>query len=232
MNEIGHAIRLALSLVTHFEPEFVATVLLSFEVSLAAAAIGFAFGAPLGALLAVARFPGQAGVVILIDAALGLPSVVVGLLVYLAFSKSGPFGAFSLLFTPVVMTLAQSMLVFPIVLSLVHRFSEGLWFEYGGALNIDGASHGRAAAMLLAMSQVSLVTVFLAAFGRAIAEVGAILMVGGNIRGFTRTMTTTIALDTSEGDLALALGLGMVLLLLSFVVSVTASAISQVARRR
>jgi len=232
MNEIGRAFLLALSLIARLEPAFVATVLLSLKVSLAAAVAGFAFGAPLGALLAATRFPGRTGLLIAADAALGLPSVVVGLLVYLALSKSGPFGAYNLLFTPSAMMLAQSMLAFPIVVSLVHRFSTGLWSEYGGALSVDGASRGRAVAMLLQMGQVSLVTVFLAAFGRAIAEVGAILTVGGNIRGFTRTMTTTIALETSKGDLTLALGLGMVLLLLSLLVSVTAATIGRATQRQ
>lgn len=218
--------------MVRLEPELAAIVLLSLNVSLAAAVAGFAFGAPLGAWLAITRFPGRAAVLVAADAALGLPPVVVGLFIYLALSRSGPFGALGLLFTPSAMILAQSVLAFPIVVALAHRHCAGLWSEYGDALTTDGASRGRAIATLLQMSRAGLVTVFLAAFGRAIAEVGAVLVVGGNIRGTTRTMTTAIALETSKGDLALALGLGVILILLSLVVSAVATAINHATTRR
>jgi tungstate transport system permease protein len=143
----------------------------------------------------------------------------VGLAVYLLVSRAGPLGSFGLLFTPAAMILAQTLLATPIVTALTHRLVEGLWAEYGDALRADGASHARAVATLFAIGRAGLVTAFLAAFGRAIAEVGAIIIVGGNIRGHTRTMTTAIALETSKGDLALALALGIVLVSLSILVT-------------
>lgn len=232
MDEIGRAFFLAAGLVARLDPELVAIVRLSLRVSLTAAAVGFAVGAPLGALLATARFPGRGGVLVVADAALGLPPVVVGLVLYLALSRAGPLGALGLLFTPGAMILAQSVLAFPIVVALAHRLCAGLWSDYGDALRVDGASRARAVLVLLAMGRAGLVTVFLAAFGRAIAEVGAILVVGGNIRGATRTMTTAIALETSKGDLALALALGMILILLSVLVSAAASALDRATARR
>jgi tungstate transport system permease protein len=150
---------------------------------------------------------------------LGLPPVVVGLSVYLLLSRSGPLGSFGLLFTPVAMVVAQTVLGTPIVIALVHRVAVGLWRAYGDSLLVSGASRFRAIRPLMRMGREGLLTAFLAAFGRAIAEVGAIIIVGGNIRGYTRTMTTTIALETSRGDLSLALALGIILLALSMAVS-------------
>lgn len=220
MNDFGQAVRLALELVGRLDPDFVAIVLLSLRVSLTAALIAFAIGAPLGALLAAAPFPGRGAVVVVANALLGLPPVVVGLAVYLLVSRAGPLGSWGILFTPAAMVMAQAVLALPIVVALTHRTCEGLWSEYGDALVIDGASRPRSVLTLLAMARAALVTVFLAAFGRSVGEVGAIILVGGNIRGVTRTMTTAIALETSRGDLALALALGIVLIAVTLAVSV------------
>ena len=227
MDDLGRAFSLALDLVIRLDPEFVGIVRLSLDVSLTAALVGFALGAPLGGALAVYRFPGRGAALIVINALLGLPPVVVGLLVYVLVSRSGPLGFLGLLFTPAAMILAQTVLAVPIVAALTHRLAEGLWAEYGDALRADGASRMRALATLFAMGRAGLVTAFLAAFGRAIAEVGAIVVVGGNIRGSTRTMTTAIALETSKGDLPLALGLGLVLIAMSLGVSAAAFALNR-----
>jgi tungstate transport system permease protein len=181
-----------------------------------------AAGAPLGGALAVCRFPGQRAAVVLANALLGLPPVVAGLAIYLLLTRSGPLGFAGLLFTPAAMVLAQTVLATPIVIALVHRAVAALWADYGDLLRIDGASRGRAVWELFMIGRSALLTAFLAAFGRAIAEVGAIIIVGGNIRGYTRTMTTAIALETSKGELALALGLGLILILLSIGVSTVA----------
>jgi tungstate transport system permease protein len=222
MSDIGRSFALAFDLIAGLDPELLAIVLLSLQVSLTATLIAFVIGAPLGAALAVYRFPGRGGLLVVVNALLGLPPVVAGLLVYLLVSRSGPLGALGILFTPTAMILAQTTLATPIVIALVHRNIEGLWAEYGDVLLADGASRARAAATLFNIGRAGLVTAFLAAFGRAIAEVGAILVVGGNIRGYTRTMTTAIALETSKGDLPLALGLGIILVSLSLAVSAAA----------
>jgi tungstate transport system permease protein len=213
--------------VARHDPDFVGIVLLSLKVSLTATAIGFVLGAPVGAALAMVCFPGRGVALILVNALLGLPPVVVGLVVYLLVSRSGPLGFLGILFTPAAMIAAQTVLTVPIVIAFTHRLAEGLWAEYGDSLRVDGASRARALAMLLAMNRAGLVTAFLAAFGRAIAEVGAIIVVGGNIRGSTRTMTTAIALETSKGDLPLALGLGLVLVALSIGVSAAAFSVDR-----
>jgi tungstate transport system permease protein len=222
MSDIGRAFTHAFDLIVGFDPELVGIVLLSLRVSLTATVIAFAIGAPLGAALAIYRFPGRGALLVLVNALLGLPPVVAGLLVYLLVSRSGPLGSLGILFTPAAMIMAQIVLATPIVVALMHRHMEGLWADYGDVLLADGASRPRAAATLFNIGRAGLVTAFLAAFGRAIAEVGAILIVGGNIRGYTRTMTTAITLETSKGDLALALGLGIILVSLSLAVSATA----------
>jgi tungstate transport system permease protein len=222
MNDIGRAFAHALDLIAGLDAELVAIVLLSLRVSLTATLIAFAIGAPLGAALAIYRVRGRGALLVVVNALLGLPPVVAGLLVYLLVSRSGPFGSLGILFTPAAMILAQTALATPIVVALVHRHMEGLWADYGDVLLADGASRPRAAATLFAIGRAGLVTAFLAAFGRAVAEVGAILIVGGNIRGHTRTMTTAITLETSKGDLPLALGLGIILVSLSLAVSATA----------
>jgi tungstate transport system permease protein len=196
-------------------------IALSLAVSVSATALATLFGTPLGASLAVYSFPGRQILVVMFNALLGLPPVVVGLALYLLLSRSGPLGTLSLLFTPAAMVLAQTALALPIVTALVHSASADLWAEYGGALQVDGATRLRAIPHLLAMAQRRLVTAVLAGFGRTISEVGAILIVGGNIAGYTRTMTTTIVLETSKGNLSMALGLGFVLIGISAAVSAT-----------
>lgn len=196
-------------------------IALSLAVSVSATALATLFGTPLGAALAVYSFPGRQILVVTFNALLGLPPVVVGLALYLLLSRSGPLGALSILFTPGAMVLAQTMLALPIVTALVHSASADLWAEYGGALQVDGATRRRAIPHLLAMARRRLITAVLAGFGRTISEVGAILIVGGNIAGYTRTMTTTIVLETSKGNLSMALGLGFVLIGISIAVSAT-----------
>jgi len=219
MNDFTSAFHIAFELIGRFDVELRAIVFLSLQVSLTASACAFALGAPLGTALAVYRFPGRGAVVVIANSLLGLPPVVVGLAVYLLLSRSGPLGSFGLLFTPTAMMIAQAGLGTPIVIALVHRVAVGLWRAYGDSLLVSGASRFRAIRPLMRMGREGLLTAFLAAFGRAIAEVGAIIIVGGNIRGYTRTMTTTIALETSRGDLSLALALGIILLALSMAVS-------------
>jgi len=192
------------------------------RVSLSASIIALLIGAPFGAFLAITRFRGRQVIIVLTNALLGLPPVVVGLALYLLLSRSGPLGAAGQLFTPTAMVVAQTLLATPIVVTLVHRPASLLWAEYGDLARIDGLSTLRSIGLLFALGRTSLLTAFLAAFGRAIAEVGAIIIVGGNISGFTRTMTTAIALETSKGDLPLALGLGLILLALSVAVSTVA----------
>jgi tungstate transport system permease protein len=219
MNDFAAALRLAVELIGRPDAELGAIVMLSLEVSLTASACAFAIGAPLGTALAVYRFRGRGALIVIANSLLGLPPVVVGLAVYLLLSRSGPLGSLGVLFTPTAMVIAQTALATPIVIALVHRVAAGLWRAYGDSLLVSGATRRRAIGPLMRMGREGLLTAFLAAFGRAIAEVGAIIIVGGNIRGYTRTMTTTIALETSRGDLSLALALGMILIALSMAVS-------------
>lgn len=222
MNDFVQSIVAAFALIGEADPELIGIVALSVRVSLTASIVALLIGAPFGALLAITRFRGRQVVIVLTNALLGLPPVVVGLALYLLLSRSGPLGAAGLLFTPTAMVIAQTLLATPIVVALVHRPASLLWAEYGDLVRIDGLSTLRSIGLLFALGRTSLLTAFLAAFGRAIAEVGAIIIVGGNIRGFTRTMTTAIALETSKGDLPLALGLGLILLALSVAVSTVA----------
>ncbi|MGY3034483.1 tungstate transport system permease protein [Bradyrhizobium sp. USDA 4354] len=222
MNDFARSIGAAFMLIGEADAELLGIVALSVRVSLTASILALLIGAPFGALLAITRFRGRQVIVILTNALLGLPPVVVGLALYLLLSRSGLLGAAGLLFTPAAMVIAQTLLATPIVVALVHRPASLLWAEYGDLARIDGLSALRSMALLFALGRTSLLTAFLAAFGRAIAEVGAIIIVGGNIRGFTRTMTTAIALETSKGDLPLALGLGLILLALSVAVSTIA----------
>jgi tungstate transport system permease protein len=211
--------------------DFAYTVALSLMVSLSATAIAAAIGLPLGAALAIYSFAGRRFLILMSNALLGLPPVVVGLALYLLLSKSGPLGTFGLLFTPGAMIIAQAILATPIVAALVHRGTEISWNEYSGALRTDGASGLRSIPVLLAMSRLTVATALLAGFGRAISEVGAILIVGGNIAGYTRTMTTTIVLETSKGNLVVALELGLVLIGLSIAVSATGFALAERGKR-
>jgi tungstate transport system permease protein len=222
VNDFAQAAVTALSLIVGLDPELSRIVTLSLRVSLSASVIALLIGAPFGAVLAVSRFRGRQAVVVLTNAFLGLPPVVVGLGLYLLLSRSGPLGSAGLLFTPGAMIIAQALLATPIVVALVHRPASLLWAEYSDLARTDGLSTFRSILLLFALGRGSLLTAFLAAFGRAIAEVGAIIVVGGNIAGYTRTMTTAIALETSKGDLPLALGLGMILLSISIAVSTVA----------
>ena len=222
MSDFAQSVTTALSLIGSLDAELIGTVALSLRVSLSGSLIALLIGAPFGAWLAISRFPGRHVLIVLTNALLGLPPVVVGLALYLLLSRSGPLGSAGLLFTPGAMVIAQALLATPIVVALVHRPASLLWAEYADLARTDGLSNVRSIALLFALGRASLLTAFLAAFGRAIAEVGAILIVGGNIRDYTRTMTTAIALETSKGDLPLALGLGLILLALSIAVSAVA----------
>jgi tungstate transport system permease protein len=208
------------------EPEFWRIVALSLAVSLSATACATLLGLPLGGALAIWRFPGRRLIVLTANALLGLPPVVVGLALYLLLSRSGPMGWIGLLFTPAAMVIAQTVLALPIVTALAHRATADLWSVYGEAMMDLGAEKRRCLPVLIAMGRLHMLTAVLAGFGRTMSEVGAIIIVGGNIAGYTRTMTTAIALETSRGDLALALGLGLVLIGLSMLVSSVAFALA------
>lgn len=201
-------------------------VALSLAVSLGATAAASVVGLPLGAALAVMRFPGRRAMVLLANALLGLPPVVVGLGLYLLLSRAGPFGGLGLLFTPAAMILAQFLLALPIVAALAHRAADGIWRTYGDDLRVSGAGPARSVRVVLAIGRAEMLTATLAGFGRTISEVGAILVVGGNIAGYTRTMTTSIVLETSRGNLAFALALGGVLVGISLAVSGAAFALA------
>jgi tungstate transport system permease protein len=203
---------------------FLPIVGLSLSVSLGATALAAALGIPLAALLAMTRFPGRRLLVVLVNALLGLPPVVVGLVLYLLLSRAGPLGRLGWLFTPWAMVLAQAVLATPIIAALSHRALETRWAEFGRALQSCGASRMKSVLPLLAMSRRTLATAVLAGFGRTVSEVGAVLLVGGNIAGYTRTMTTAIALETTKGNLELALALGAVLI--GITVSVSGMVIS------
>jgi tungstate transport system permease protein len=212
----------ALDLVLTGNAALIAIVRLSLIVSLSAVACAALIGVPSGALIALTRFPGREGVIVIINALMGLPPVVVGLFVFLLLSRSGPLGGFGLLFTPQAMVIAQVILVVPIITALARQTIEDLWVEYRDELaGMDIGPVGRVATLIWD-ARFSLVTALLAGFGRAAAEVGAIIIVGGNIDGFTRTMTTAIALETSKGDLPLAIGLGMVLITIVLAVNALA----------
>jgi tungstate transport system permease protein len=219
MNDFAAAFQAAFALIVGLDAELRDIVALSLGVSLSGSACAFAIGAPLGTALAVYRFCGRDTMVVIANALFGLPPVVVGLVVYLLLSRSGPLGSFGILFTPAAMIIAQCTLGVPIVVALVHRSAVEHWRAYGDAMLVDGASRLRTLWPLMCIGREGLLTAYLAAFGRAIAEVGSIIIVGGNIRGYTRTMTTAIALETSKGDLSQALALGMILIVLSMAVS-------------
>ncbi len=209
----------ALRLILAGDAELVGIVWLSLRVTGTALFVSAALGLPAGGLLGVLSFPGRRAVVTLVNALMGLPPVVVGLAVYLLLSRQGPLGEWGLLFTPEAMMIAQTALILPIVIALTTQATEDLWGDLGEQLQSLGASRLRAIPTLLYETRVTLVTVLLAGLGRALAEVGAVQIVGGNLRGLTRTMTTTIALETSRGELALALGLGLVLMVLAVTIN-------------
>jgi tungstate transport system permease protein len=232
MDDFGAAFGAAFSLVVSLDEALVEIVFLSLRVSLTAVALACLVGLPLGAALALFRFPGRLSVSVLVNAMMGLPPVVVGLVVYLLLSRAGPLGVFGLLFTPTAMIIAQFILIAPIIAALTRQVVEDLWTEYEEQLRSLGAGPGRALGTLLWDGRFSLITVVLAGFGRASAEVGAVMIVGGNIDHLTRVMTTAIALEVSKGDLALALGLGIILLALSTGISGAAFIVKETAQRR
>ena len=208
-------------------PELWRIVALSLELSLAAALLGCAIGLPLGAWIAVREFPGRRAAIVALNALLGLPSVVVGLGVYLLLSRAGPLGSAGLLFTPGAIVVAQTVLVVPIVAALGRQFVEDAWGEYREQLTSLGVTPARAVPTLLYDLRFSLLTVVMLGFGRAASEVGAVMIVGGNIEGVTRVMTTTIALETSKGDLPLALALGAILVGVVLAVNAAAFAVRE-----
>ena len=221
----------ALSLILNGDAELWAIVLLSLRVSVFAVLISAVIGMPIGASLAVSRFPGRRALIILMNALMGLPPVVVGLLVYLMLSRSGPLGVLELLYTPIAMIIAQVVLVTPIVAALTRQVIEMLAEEYSEQLRSLGVSRLASVPVLLWDARMALMTALLAGFGRAIAEVGAVIIVGGNINHVTRVMTTAIALETSKGNLALALALGAILIAIAVAVNAMVSSLTLRAER-
>jgi tungstate transport system permease protein len=212
----------AWQLILNGDPSLFAIVQLSLLVSLSAVVLAALIGMPLGALLALTRFPLRSLVVVAFNTMMGLPPVVVGLAVYLLLSRSGPLGGLGILFTPAAMVIAQTILIVPIIAALTRQTVEDLWGEYRDELTAMGVGSAGRIVTLLWDARFSLLTALLAGFGRASAEVGAVMIVGGNIDGFTRTMTTAVALETSKGNLPLAMGLGLVLV--AIVLAVNAAA--------
>ncbi|MGR3289909.1 MAG: ABC transporter permease [Paracoccaceae bacterium] len=231
MQEFTEAFAQSMGLILSGDAQLWAIVLLSLKVSLIAVFVSAIIGLPLGALLAVGRFRGRQVIVVILNALMGLPPVVVGLMVYLMLSNNGPLGVLQLLYTPTAMIIAQSVLVTPIVASLSRQLLEALDAEYAEQLRSFGVSRLASVPTLLWDGRYGLSTALLAGFGRAIAEVGAVIIVGGNINHVTRVMTTSIALETSRGNLALALALGAILILTAIVVNVAVSLLSLTARR-
>ncbi len=219
MQDFGEAFSLAFALVFSGDADLVEIVGLSLKVSLTAVAVACTLGLPLGAALAISRFRGRGAVLVIVNALMGLPPVVVGLMVYLSLSNAGPFGWLQLLYSPTAMIIAQTVLITPIVAALSTQVIADLHDEYAEQFRSLRVSARSAIAALLWDARFSLLTVALAGFGRAVAEVGAVIIVGGNINHLTRVMTTAIALETSKGDLALALALGIVLMVIALVVN-------------
>jgi tungstate transport system permease protein len=232
MYDILAALGEAGRLIAGFDSKLLEIVLLSLRVSLTAVLFAGLIGLPLGAAIAVGRFPGRQAVIVALNALMGLPPVVVGLVVYLLLSRAGPLGDLGILFTPTAMVIAQTVLIAPIVAALSRQVIEDAWQEYREQLRSLGAGPLSSALTLLWDTRFSLVTIVLAGFGRAAAEVGAVMIVGGNIDGVTRVMTTTIALETSKGELPLALGLGIILIGLVLALNAAAYGIKEAAQRR
>ncbi len=232
MNTVGEAAAQALGLVASADPMLVGIVLLSLRISLAAVVLGCLIGLPLGAAIAVNEFRGRRAVIVILNGLMGLPSVVVGLAVYLLLSRAGPLGSWGILFTPTAMVIAQTILITPTIAALARQIVADGWQEYREQLRSLGETRFGAATTLLWDLRFSLVTIVLAGFGRAASEVGAVMIVGGNIDGVTRVMTTTIALETSKGDLPLALGLGFILLSIVLAVNAGAYVVKETAQRR
>jgi tungstate transport system permease protein len=232
VNSLSDATLQAAQLVASGDHKLVEIVLLSLRVSLTAVLIACLIGLPFGAAIAVSRFHGRRSLIVVLNALMGLPPVVVGLAVYLLLSRAGPLGSAGLLFTPSAMIIAQAILIVPIVAALSRQVVEDAWGEYREQLHSLGESRFGAAGTLLWDVRFSLVTIVLAGFGRAAAEVGAVMIVGGNIDGVTRMMTTAIALETSKGDLPLALGLGIILLTIVLALNAAAYIVKETAERR
>ena len=232
MGELLSAVGEAGRMIGGLDANLIGIVALSLRVSLTAVILASILGLPLGAALAVSRFPGRRSLIVLLNALMGLPPVVVGLVVYLMLSRAGPLGQLGILFTPAAMVAAQTILIVPIVAALSRQVIEDAWQEYHEQLRSLGAGPVDSALTLLWDARFSLVTIVLAGFGRAAAEVGAVMIVGGNIDGVTRVMTTAIALETSKGDLPLALGLGIVLLTLVLALNAGAYCLKEIAQRR
>ncbi len=232
MQGISYSVLEGLRLVATLDLRLWEIVALSLEVSLSAVAAATLLGLPLGAAIAVGRLPGRGAVVVALNALMGLPPVVVGLAVYLLLSRAGPLGGLGLLFTPAAMVVAQTVLILPIIAALCRQSVEDAWREYEEQLRSLGVQGLPAALTLVWDIRFSLVTAVLAGLGRACAEVGAVIIVGGNIDGVTRVMTTTIALETSKGDLPLALGLGLVLIAIIFALNAAAEVVRALAQRR
>jgi tungstate transport system permease protein len=232
MQSLADSAARALALIVRGDLRLWEIVALSLEVSLSAVTLATLLGLPLGAAIAVGRFPGRGAVSVLLNALMGLPPVVVGLAVYLALSRAGPLGSLGLLFTPGAMVLAQTILILPIIAALCRQAVEDAWREYEEQLRSLGVEGLAAACTVVWDIRFSLVTAILAGLGRASAEVGAVMIVGGNIDGVTRVMTTTIALETSKGDLPLALGLGLILIAIVLALNTAAQLIRAAAQRR
>jgi tungstate transport system permease protein len=231
MHNFSTALAEAFRLIAALDANLAEIVLLSLQVSLSATCLAAVIGLPLGALIAVANFPGRAGVVLLVNALMGLPPVVVGLVVYLMLSNAGPMGGFGLLYSPTAMIIAQTVLITPIIAALSRQTIEDLRAEYDEQLRALGVGPLRAVPTLIWDGRFSLATTLLAGFGRASAEVGAVIIVGGNINHVTRVMTTAIALETSKGDLALALGLGIILLTIAIAINALVMGLKATATR-
>ena len=221
----------ALDLILSGDRTLFAIVRLSLLVTLSATLLAAMVGMPLGAFVALNRFPGRDGAIVLLNGFMGLPPVVVGLMVFLMLSRSGPLGALGLLFTPTAMVIAQAVLIAPIIAALTRQVIEDLWGEYRDEFMAMQVAPVQRVQALLWDARFSLVTILLAGFGRAAAEVGAVMIVGGNIDGFTRVMTTTIALETSKGNLALAIGLGLLLIVIILGVNALAWSVRQWSER-
>jgi tungstate transport system permease protein len=232
MSEISQGFVTAFQLLGTANNELLSIVWLSLKVSGVAVIVASTLALPFGAWLALVRFPGRQSVIAILNGMMGLPPVVIGLLVYLALSRAGPLGSLGLLFTPAAMVVAQTVLIFPIIAALTRQVIEDAWTEYREQLISLNASRSQSMKALLWDLRATLLTAVLAGFGRAIAEVGAVMIVGGNIDGVTRVMTTAISLETSKGDLALALALGIVLIAIVVLVNAVAQIIKTTAMKR
>jgi len=232
MNDFVSAFEAAMRMIFSLDSDLLEIVLLSLRVSVSAVAVAAVVALPAGALIALRPFPGRRGLIVLLNALMGLPPVVVGLLVYLMLSRAGPLGSLGLLFTPASMIIAQGIIVFPIITALTRQTIADLHEEYDEYLRSVGCTPAQAVATLLWDGRFRLLTGVMAGFGRAIAEVGAVLIVGGNILHSTRVMTTAIALETSKGNLSLALGLGLILVLMALSVNAAALLVTDAAQRR